>query len=343
MEGVSPTVTDVDLTGSPTSEGGFPSLRNLHLTFKRGQAVCLIDETGESSRSLLDLASQYRSPTSGTDNRQSLAILDLGNVPALPTQSRTFRRTASPVRRTGVAVFLADHAETRTDRALGELNLRPSAVSAPSAKRPLPVALLIDARDLDLGAANFGILREACAFAKRHAIPCVIATMDRRIAFTVADRILVLHGQGIAQDTHPRSVFTSPTHVATIRLLVHEAWHLLPVDLDGLALTAPWLQNRVQLAGPPAHQPVLAALPAFALRIVGQGTVGALAAPVLRHAIGQASQSEITVDYGGTAITLIHPAARDRPRPDTLFLRTDPCEARLFGSDGTLVGMASLR
>ena len=63
------------------------------------------------------------------------------------------------------------------------------------------------------------LLEELRAILQRSAIPAIYVTHDQQEAFTIADRIIILHDGQIAQIGTPSDIFTKPTSPWVVRFL----------------------------------------------------------------------------------------------------------------------------
>jgi ABC-type Fe3+/spermidine/putrescine transport system ATPase subunit len=209
-----------------------PLLRGVSFRVDQGETVCLLGPSGSGKSTLLRLIAGLEQPESG------LIAWDGQDLSGVPVHRRQFglmfqdyalfphRSVAENVgfglRMQGIA---ADQIRERVRQALEQVNLGPLAarrvtdlsggeqqrVALARALAPRPRLLMLDE---PLGALDRTLreqlLQELRRLLRQTGIPAIYVTHDQGEAYTIADRMIVLHAGQVEQNSTPDEIFRHP-------------------------------------------------------------------------------------------------------------------------------------
>ena len=220
---------------------GKPLLRGISFSVAQGETICLLGASGSGKSTLLRMIAGLEFPESGQflfnqiDLAQTppylrdfgLVFQDYGLFPHL----NIFDNIAFGLKMRDVP---AETIKPRVAEMLELVNLQgfenrkvtdlsggeQQRVALARALAPSPRLLMFDE---PLGALDKSLkddlLKQIRNILHQTKIPAIYVTHDQDEAFTIADRILLLHGGEIIRDGAPNEVWTNPNSVAAARML----------------------------------------------------------------------------------------------------------------------------
>lgn len=211
---------------------GKPLLRGISFAVSRGETVCLLGASGSGKSTLLRIIAGLEEPDRGE------VIWDGRNLADIPVHKRNFglmfqdfalfphrnvvQNVAFGLRMLGLPDF---QVEERANEALRQVNMQNFAyrkvtdlsggeqqrVALARALAPRPRLLMLDeplgALDRSLKEELVGELR---SLLHETQVPAIYVTHDQEEAFSIADRLILLHQGQVLQTGSPESVFLSP-------------------------------------------------------------------------------------------------------------------------------------
>ncbi len=218
-----------------------PLLRNISFAFGAGETICLLGSSGSGKSTLLRMIAGLEPPDAGQIlwNGNDLAstpphLRDFGLVfqdYALFPHLNVFDNAAFGLK---MKNWKSDEIKARVAEVLDLVNLRGFAnrkvtdlsggeqqrVALARALAPRPRLLMFDE---PLGALDRALredlLNELRGILHRTQIPAIYVTHDQEEAFTIADRVLLLHDGQIVQQGTPSDVWSKPNSVWVAQFL----------------------------------------------------------------------------------------------------------------------------
>jgi sn-glycerol 3-phosphate transport system ATP-binding protein len=170
---------------------------------------------------------------------------------------------------------------------------------------------------------------------RRLSVTSVFVTHDQVEAMTLADRLVVMNGGRVEQVGTPGEIYTRPASRFVATFVGAPAMNMLEgvVTLDGLSLLGGSRRLVMPRAGLPVGTEVAVGIRPEAVRLVAQGTPGALDATVdLVEELG--AGRVIYVDLDGAPFSVMTSEAV-HPEPGTAVgLRFSPDDMHFFSSQG---------
>jgi len=227
--------------------GDAPAIRNVSLSMERGQILCLLGPSGCGKTTLLRSIAGLETPDSG---RVLFEGRDIGGV---PPHRRNFglmfqefalfpHKSVGENVAFGLKMQQAGNPEQRVQEMLELVGLAGfaerdvSSLSGGERQRvalarslaPNPKLLMLDE---PLGALDRALrerlMVEIRQILKRVGLTAIYVTHDQTEAFAIADRVVVMNGGRIEQDSRPEMLFWRPATAFVARFLGFE--NLLPV------------------------------------------------------------------------------------------------------------------
>ena len=212
-----------------------PLLQNISFMVGTGETICLLGSSGSGKSTLLRIIAGLESPNAGQ------ILWDGNDLASTPPHLRDFGLVFQDYALfphldlfDNIAFGLKmknwknDEIKTRVDEVLELVNLRgfehrkvtelsggeQQRVALARALAPRPRLLMFDE---PLGALDRalreGLLNELRGILHRTQIPAIYVTHDQDEAFTIADRVLLLHDRQIVQQGTPAEVWSNPNSV----------------------------------------------------------------------------------------------------------------------------------
>lgn len=223
------------------SFGGRPVLRDLTLDVSEGEIIALLGASGSGKSTLLRLIAGLDAPDRGDVRLRGASLL------TVPVHARGFglmfqdfalfphlnvlRNVAFGLRMRGVPIREADaQAALALARVgLADFALRDTAglsggekqrVALARSLAPQPSLLMLDEPLASLDAAlRDRLVEELRAIIRSAGLTAIYVTHDQREAFSIADRLGVLHEGRIDQLDTPRALYQRPASAVTARFL----------------------------------------------------------------------------------------------------------------------------
>ena len=231
----------LELRNLHKSYEGTPLLRGISFSVAAGETVCLLGPSGSGKSTLLRIIAGLESPEKGSVSWEGQ---DLASVPAhrrgfgLVFQDYALFPHMNVVETVAFGLKIADlppqEIKARTTRALEKVNLtkfkdrsvtdlsggEQQRVALARALAPNPHLLMFDE---PLGALDRNLREQLMAELRRilHAthVPAIYVTHDQAEAFTLADRLLLLHDGEIIRSGTPQEVWNKPGSAWAARFL----------------------------------------------------------------------------------------------------------------------------
>jgi ABC-type Fe3+/spermidine/putrescine transport system ATPase subunit len=231
----------LELRNVVKSYEGKPLLRDISFTVLQGETVCLLGASGSGKSTILRMIAGLEFPERGAI---LLNDLDLAGTPphlrdfglvfqdyGLFPHLNVFDNIAFGLRMRNAS---ADEIKQRISALLEQVNLsgfdsrqvtylsggEQQRVALARALAPSPRLLMFDE---PLGALDRSLkedlLNEIRSILHQTKIPAIYVTHDQEEAFTIADRILVLHEGTIIHDAAPQAIWRDPKFAAVAKLL----------------------------------------------------------------------------------------------------------------------------
>ena len=231
----------LELRNLHKSYEGTPLLRGISFSVAAGETVCLLGPSGSGKSTLLRIIAGLESPEKGSVSWEGQ---DLASVPAhrrgfgLVFQDYALFPHMNVVETVAFGLKIADlppqEIKVRTTSALEKVNLtkfkdrsvtdlsggEQQRVALARALAPNPHLLMFDE---PLGALDRNLREQLMAELRRilHAthVPAIYVTHDQAEAFTLADRLLLLHDGEIIRSGTPQEVWNKPGSAWAARFL----------------------------------------------------------------------------------------------------------------------------
>ena len=231
----------LELRNLHKSYEGTPLLRGISFSVAAGETVCLLGPSGSGKSTLLRIIAGLESPEKGSVSWEGQ---DLASVPAhrrgfgLVFQDYALFPHLNVVENVAFGLKMADlppqEIKVRTTSALEKVNLtkfkdrsvtdlsggEQQRVALARALAPNPHLLMFDE---PLGALDRNLREQLMAELRRilHAthVPAIYVTHDQAEAFTLADRLLLLHDGEIIRSGTPQEVWNKPGSAWAARFL----------------------------------------------------------------------------------------------------------------------------
>lgn len=231
----------LELRNVAKSYEGKPLLNNISFTVSQGETICLLGASGSGKSTILRMIAGLEFPERGAIllNRLDLAqtpphLRDFGLVfqdYGLFPHLNVFDNIAFGLKMHNVP---AEEIKQRVAELIGQINLsgfetrsiidlsggEQQRVALARALAPQPRLLMFDE---PLGALDRSLkedlLNEIRSILHKTKIPAIYVTHDQEEAFTIADRILVLHDGTIIRDGTPSEIWKDPQSAFVAKLL----------------------------------------------------------------------------------------------------------------------------
>lgn len=231
----------LELRNVVKSYEGKPLLTDISFTVSQGETVCLLGASGSGKSTILRMIAGLDFPERGAILLNSL---DLAHTPphlrdfglvfqdyGLFPHLNVFDNIAFGLKMRNIS---ADEIKQRVSVLLEQVNLsgfdsrkvtelsggEQQRVALARALAPSPRLLMFDE---PLGALDRSLkedlLNEIRGILHKTKIPAIYVTHDQEEAFTIADRILVLHEGTIIRDAAPQEIWKEPQYAAVAKLL----------------------------------------------------------------------------------------------------------------------------
>ena len=231
----------LEVRGIDKSYEGQPLLQNISFVVEHGETICLIGPSGSGKSTLLRMIAGLESFDHGK------ILWDGNDLASTPPHLRNFGLVFQDYALfphlnvfDNVAFGLkmknwkSDEINARVNEVLDLVNLRgfenrkvtdlsggeQQRVALARALAPRPRLLMFDE---PLGALDRALredlLNELRGILHRTQIPAIYVTHDQDEAFTIADRVLLLHGRRIVQEGTPADVWSKPNSVWVAQFL----------------------------------------------------------------------------------------------------------------------------
>jgi len=355
-------MTFLEIDGICKTYDGAPLLRDISLSVERGETISLLGASGSGKTTLLRIIAGLEVSESGG------VWLDGQDVTRIPVHRRgvvlMFQEYALFPHRTvaeNVGFGLRMQGRSRSEvqarviEMLGLVGLagleERSVVQLSGGERqrvalarslaPEPRLLLLDE---PLGSLDRNLrerlLEDLAVILRRVGVTAIVVTHDQTEAFSLADRVALLHDARVVQVGAPETIYRHPASPWVARFL--GLTNLLPavrvargqVDTELGPLTLDSAQCAVGTAPARGDGRGTVLIPPWGIHVVDEDALANVFAATVSHAIFQGRTTELRLRIGGTTLSLSLELTDRIPRVgDAVRVWIDPGTLRWFQSD----------